>query len=90
MNVEICQLPPNKEGNITNKGHIDEDDLMKVELTDVCGELVNVNELDVDKYDEETQEETTPKLHERKKRNSFMNAFDLVRVAPLSNIAPRS
>ncbi|KRX51932.1 hypothetical protein T09_14551 [Trichinella sp. T9] len=90
MNVEICQLPPNKEGNITNKEHIDEDDLMKVELTDVCGELVNVNELDVDKYDEETQEETTPKLNERKKRNSFMNAFDLVRVAPLSNIAPRS
>ncbi|KRZ95077.1 hypothetical protein T08_12182 [Trichinella sp. T8] len=46
MNVEICQLPPNKEGNITNKEHIDEDDLMKVELTDVCGELVNVNELE--------------------------------------------
>ncbi|KRX14058.1 hypothetical protein T07_4418 [Trichinella nelsoni] len=77
MNVEICQLPPNEDGNITNKEHIDEDDLMKVELKDVCGEL-------------ETQEETTPKLHERKKRNSFMNAFDLVRVAPLSNIAPRS
>ncbi|KRZ02339.1 PiggyBac transposable element-derived protein 3 [Trichinella zimbabwensis] len=65
---------------------------MEFEPRDVCGELdVSIlgDETDVDKYDEETQEETTLELHEWKKRNSFINAFDPDRVEPLSNVAPQ-
>ncbi|KRY47321.1 PiggyBac transposable element-derived protein 2 [Trichinella britovi] len=63
---------------------------MKVELTERVNRVnrkdVTVDR-DVDKYDEETQ--TTPELHEWKKRNSFINAFDPDQFAPLSNAAPQ-
>ncbi|KRZ15421.1 hypothetical protein T11_12885 [Trichinella zimbabwensis] len=36
--VEICWLPYNEDGNITDEEHIDEDLLDKVIPRDVCGE----------------------------------------------------
>ncbi|KRY47553.1 PiggyBac transposable element-derived protein 3 [Trichinella britovi] len=83
LNVEICQLPPDEDGNITDEEHIDGDAFMEVEPTDVCGELdvsIQCDESDVEKSDEDTEEQIMAESHEWKKR--------IDHVSPLSNVAP--
>ncbi|KRZ12693.1 hypothetical protein T11_14678 [Trichinella zimbabwensis] len=40
INVEICQLPPNEDRNITDEQHIDEDDLMEVRMDQLAAAFI--------------------------------------------------
>ncbi|KRY14378.1 PiggyBac transposable element-derived protein 3 [Trichinella patagoniensis] len=80
--AEICQLPPAKDGNITDEEHVDEDNLDEVTPEDVCSELdVTVMH---DDYESDSESIDTLPVEKTSWKRSTCFSSDLGEEKPLA------